>query len=146
MKAVVQRVTRGRVSVEGETRGEIALGLVVLLGVAPEDNEEMARELARKVAALRIFGDAQGKMNLSLRDVGGSALVISQFTLFADTRKGHRPSFIGAAPPELAKPLCDRFVNFLQAEGIPTQEGEFGAHMLVEIDNDGPVTIVLEVK
>lgn len=145
MRAVVQRVTRGAVSVDGRRLGEIGLGLVILLGVAPEDTEANAQALARKIAALRIFGDEQGKMNLSVRDVGGSALVISQFTLFADTRKGNRPSFVGAAPPELAQPLCDRFVALLAAEGVPAQTGEFGAHMLVELANDGPVTILLEM-
>ena len=117
---------------------------MILIGVSPEDGEEQARFLAEKVANLRIFEDGQGKMNLSIRDVGGEAIVVSQFTLYADTRKGRRPSFIGAAPPEVARPLVDRFVHLLQDKGVSTQTGEFGAHMVVEIDNDGPVTILLD--
>jgi len=119
--------------------------MVILLGVGHADTEENARALADKVAFLRIFEDEQGKMNLSIQDVGGSAIVVSQFTLYADTRKGRRPSFVDAALPDLARPLVDRFAQFLVEHGIPTQTGEFGAHMLVEIDNDGPVTILLEL-
>jgi len=145
MRAILQRVTHGAVSVEGKKLAEIGLGLVILLGVGPEDDETKAQALARKVAALRIFGDENGKMNLSLLDVRGEALVISQFTLFADTRKGHRPSFVGAGAPDLARALVERFADFLRAEGVPTGCGEFGAHMLVEIANDGPVTISLEI-
>ena len=144
MRAVVQRVTHGSVSVEGRLTAEIGLGLVILLGVGPADTEENARTLARKIALLRIFGDENGKMNLSLLDVGGSAIVVSQFTLFADTRRGNRPAFTEAAPPDLARPLCDRFVEFLRENGVPTGTGEFGAHMVVDIQNDGPVTIWLE--
>lgn len=144
MRAVVQRVTHGSVSVEGRLTAEIGLGLVILLGVGPADTEEQARALARKIAMLRIFGDENGKMNLSLLDVGGSAIVVSQFTLFADTRRGNRPAFTEAAPPDLARPLCDRFVEFLRENGVPTGTGEFGAHMVVDIQNDGPVTIWLE--
>lgn len=145
MRATLQRVTRGAVSVEGHTLAEIGLGLVILLGIGPEDDEQKAQLLARKIAMLRIFGDENGKMNLSLLDVKGAALVISQFTLFADTRKGHRPSFTGAGSPDLARALVERFAEFLRAEGVPTGCGEFGAHMLVEIANDGPVTINLEI-
>lgn len=144
MRALVQRVRSGRVSVQDQVLAEIGPGVVILLGVGPEDGEEQARYLVEKIANLRIFEDADGKMNLSLLDVRGEAIVVSQFTLFADTRKGRRPSFIGAAPPEIASPLVDRFVGLLEAQGVPTQTGQFGAHMLVEIANDGPVTIWLE--
>ncbi len=142
MKAVVQRVRHGRVTVEGRVVAETGRGLVILLGIGPDDNEELARALARKIALLRIFDDGQGKMNLSVLDIHGAAIVVSQFTLYADTRKGNRPSFTGAALPELARPLCDRFAALLAEQGVPTQTGEFGAHMLVEIENDGPVTIL----
>jgi D-tyrosyl-tRNA(Tyr) deacylase len=118
--------------------------LVILLGIGPGDGEAQARFLAEKVANLRIFEDEQGKMNLSITDVKGEAIVVSQFTLYADTRKGRRPSFTGAALPEIARPLVERFSAFLSELGIPNQTGEFGAHMLVEIHNDGPVTILLE--
>ena len=144
MRAVVQRVNFGRVTVAGRVTADIGKGLVILLGVGPEDNEEKSTALAQKIARLRIMEDDQGKMNLSVLDIGGSAVVVSQFTLFADTRKGNRPSFIGAAPPEQASPLVDHFVGQLQSFGIPTQTGEFGAHMLVALENDGPVTIWLE--
>jgi D-tyrosyl-tRNA(Tyr) deacylase len=123
---------------------QIERGLVLLVGIAPDDTEEKARLLVEKIANLRIFEDQQGKMNLSLLDVGGAALVVSQFTLYADTRKGRRPSFTGAALLDVASPLVERFAALLAAQGVPTQSGQFGAHMLVEIDNDGPVTIVLE--
>ncbi len=142
MKAVVQRVSHGRVTVEGRVIAEIGRGLVILLGIGPDDIEEMARALARKIALLRIFDDGQGKMNLSVLDIHGAAIVVSQFTLYADTRKGNRPSFTDAALPELARPLCDRFAALLVEQGVPTQTGEFGAHMRVEIENDGPVTIL----
>ena len=144
MRAVVQRVNYGRVTVEGRVTADIGKGLVILLGVGPDDTEESSTALAQKIARLRIMEDDQGKMNLSVLDIGGSAVVVSQFTLFADTRKGNRPSFIGAAPPDLASPLVDHFVAQLQALGVPTQTGEFGAHMLVALENDGPVTIWLE--
>ena len=123
---------------------EIGRGLVILLGVGPEDGEEQVSYLADKVANLRIFEDSEGKMNLSLLDVGGEAIVVSQFTLYADTRKGRRPSFTDAALPEAASPLVESFASRLSAQGIATQTGEFGAHMLVEIANDGPVTIWME--
>jgi len=145
MRAVIQRVKRGKVSVEGAATAEIDAGMVILLGVAPEDTAETAAALARKIALLRIFEDDAGKMNLSILDTGGSAIVVSQFTLFADTRKGNRPSFTGAAHPDHARPLADQFADLLQAQGVPTGRGVFGAHMLVEIANDGPVTIVMEM-
>jgi D-tyrosyl-tRNA(Tyr) deacylase len=123
----------------------IERGLMILLGVTHEDGEEQARWLANKVAGLRIFEDEEEKMNLSLIDVGGSALVVSQFTLYGDTRKGRRPSFTGAARPEIAEPLCDRFIELLRDAGVRRVEsGVFGAHMGVEIHNDGPVTLILE--
>lgn len=118
--------------------------MVILLGVAHEDSEEQARWLVEKIATLRIFEDEGGKLNRSLLETGGSAIVVSQFTLYADTRKGRRPSFTDAALPEQARPLVERFAELLRQQGIPTQTGEFGAHMLVEIANDGPVTIILE--
>ena len=145
MKAVLQRVQRGSVSVGGETLAEIGEGLVILLGVGPRDDEEVARRLAEKIAKMRIFPDGERKMNISLLDRAGEALVIPQFTLFADTRRGHRPSFTDAGPPEIAEPLSAYFAQCLRALGIPTGEGEFGAHMIVEIINDGPVTISLEM-
>jgi D-aminoacyl-tRNA deacylase len=145
MKAVIQRVRQGSVTVNGRRIAEIGRGLVILVGVAPGDGEDNARALARKIALLRIFEDEQGKMNRSLLDMGGEALVVSQFTLFADTRKGNRPAFTDAALPALAKPLCERFAALLREQGVPAQEGEFGAHMLVEILNDGPVTIQIEL-
>ncbi|MDZ4158915.1 MAG: D-aminoacyl-tRNA deacylase [Anaerolineaceae bacterium] len=145
MRAVVQRVRRGRVSVDGKTVAEIGAGLVILLGVGVEDSEANAAALARKIALLRIFEDDQDKMNVSVLDVKGEALVVSQFTLYADTRRGNRPSFTAAALPEIARPLAERFADLLAGQGVPTQRGEFGAHMLVEIENDGPVTIWLEM-
>jgi D-tyrosyl-tRNA(Tyr) deacylase len=145
MRAVIQRVTSASVSVDGNTIASISSGLMILLGVGPEDSGDNALQLARKVVALRIFSDEQGKMNLSVKDIGGSAIVVSQFTLYGDTHKGNRPSFIGAAQPDLARPLCDRFSEFMQQEGVPTQTGEFGAHMVLSIINDGPVTITLEM-
>ena len=145
MKAVLQRVQKGSVTVGGEQIASIGTGLVILLGIGPEDSRETARKLASKLAQMRIFPDDNGKMNLSLLDVGGEALVVSQFTLYADTRKGHRPSFINAAQPDLAKPLTDYFAQSMRDLGVPTEEGEFGAHMMVEIYNDGPVTIEIEI-
>jgi D-tyrosyl-tRNA(Tyr) deacylase len=132
------------VTVEGERLGEIERGLVVLLGVAAGDGVDEARKLASKTAELRIFSDVAGRFNLSLRDVGGQALVVSQFTLLADTRKGRRPSFSRAAPPEQAEPLVDAFVEALGESGVPVQTGRFGARMQVEIHNEGPVTIILD--
>jgi len=144
MRAVVQRVRRGSVQVDDQTIASIERGYVILLGVGPVDTDAIAAALAKKIALLRVFEDDQGKMNLSIQDVGGQALVVSQFTLYADTSRGNRPSFINAAPPEIASPLVDRFAAHLASHGIPVQQGEFGAHMLVEIENDGPVTIWFE--
>lgn len=144
MRVVIQRVKHGRVSVDGQPVAEIGPGTIILLGIAPDDGEEQARYLIEKIATLRIFEDEAGKMNLSLLDVGGEAIVVSQFTLYADTHKGRRPSFTSAAAPEVASPLVERFADLLRQKGVPTQLGEFGAHMLVEIANDGPVTIWME--
>lgn len=144
MRLVLQRVNSGRVKVAGHTIAEIGRGFVILLGIGPGDGGEQACILCEKIANLRVFEDEQGKMNRSLLDVGGQALVVSQFTLYADTSKGRRPSFTDAALPEVARPLVERFAEMLRKLGIPTQTGEFGAHMLVEIANDGPVTIWLE--
>jgi D-tyrosyl-tRNA(Tyr) deacylase len=144
MRAVIQRVRRGAVSVNDRRIAEIGKGLVILVGIGPADTADTAQALARKIAQLRIFEDEFGKMNLSLLEIGGEALVVSQFTLYADTRKGNRPSFTESAPPEVAAPLVDQFANFIRDLGVPVQCGEFGAHMLVEIENDGPVTIWLE--
>jgi D-tyrosyl-tRNA(Tyr) deacylase len=132
------------VTVEGKTVAEIGRGVVILVGVGLEDSEEQAAYIAEKIANLRIFEDQDGKMNLSLLDVGGEAIVVSQFTLYADTRKGRRPSFVNAAPPETAEPLVERFAALLAVQGIPTQTGQFGAKMVVKIINDGPVTILIE--
>jgi len=144
MRAILQRVRRGRVTVQDRTIAEIGAGMIILLGVAAQDQEEQARWLAEKIANLRIYEDEDSKLNRSILDTGGSAIVVSQFTLYADTRKGRRPSFTEAALPELARPLVERFTELLRNQGIPTQTGEFGAHMMVEIENDGPVTIYLE--
>jgi len=144
MRVVLQRVNQGRVTVDDQPIAEIGLGLVILLGISPEDGNEQIDYLTHKIANLRIFEDAQGKINRSVLDVGGEAIVVSQFTLYADTRKGRRPSFTDAAPPETASPLVDRFAEELASLGVPTQTGEFGAHMQVEIHNDGPVTIWME--
>ena len=145
MKAVIQRVARASVTVSGSQVSQIGNGLLILLGIGPDDNEEKAAAMTKKIAALRIFQDDADKMNLSVRDVNGSAIVVSQFTLYADCRKGNRPSFIGAAAPSLASPLVDRFAEMLTDQGVPTQTGIFGAHMDVELLNSGPVTIILEM-
>lgn len=144
MRALIQRVSKARVIVNGQTISSIGKGLLILLGVGRGDGEEQAKFLAEKIANLRIFEDEQGKTNLSVLDVYGEAIVVSQFTLYADTRKGRRPSFTDAALPEVAEPLVNRFAELLRGHGVPTQSGQFGAHMLVEIYNDGPVTIWLE--
>ncbi len=144
MRAVVQRVARARVVIDGETVGEIGRGLLVLLGVTHSDSAEAAAWLADKVVGLRIFNDADGKMNLSIGDVGGGVLVVSQFTLYGDCRKGRRPSFIDAARPEVAIPLYEAFVNGVKAMGVPAATGRFGAMMQVELVNDGPVTLMLQ--
>ena len=144
MRAVCQRVSEARVRADGAVTGEIGHGLVVLLGIARGDGADEVERLAGKVARLRIFGDDRGRFDRSLLDVNGAALVVSQFTLIADTRKGNRPSFTDAAPPEEAEPLYDRFCASLRAEGIPVETGVFGAIMAIELVNDGPVTIVLD--
>jgi D-tyrosyl-tRNA(Tyr) deacylase len=144
MKALIQRVSEARVEVENQTVGEIGPGLLVLVCAVPEDDEEVATRLAAKIAKLRIFEDAAGKMNLSVGDIGGAALVVSQFTLAADTRKGNRPSFIGAAAPEQARALYERFAEALAAQGLPVERGRFGAAMRIHLINDGPVTIWLD--
>jgi len=145
VRAVVQRVARASVTVEGEVVGAIERGLLILLGVTHDDGDEQAAWLANKVAGLRIFEDDEGKMNRSLLDVGGGALVVSQFTLYGDASRGRRPSFTAAARPEVAEPLCDRFVELLRDASVTRVEsGAFGAHMMVEIHNDGPVTLILE--
>jgi D-tyrosyl-tRNA(Tyr) deacylase len=144
MRALLQRVSKASVTVNGQTLSTIGKGLLILLGVGHGDNEEQAKFLAEKIANLRVFEDEQGKTNLSVLDVKGEALVVSQFTLYADTRKGRRPSFTDAALPDVAEPLVNQFVELLRGHGVPTQTGKFGAHMEVEIYNDGPVTIWLE--
>ncbi|MDY6866327.1 MAG: D-aminoacyl-tRNA deacylase [Chloroflexota bacterium] len=144
MKVVLQRVSQASVSVDRELVSEIGEGLLILLGIAPEDNRKVAEKLADKVAHLRIFEDDEDKMNLSLLDVNGEALVVSQFTLYADTSRGRRPSFVGAAQPEVAEPLVEAFAQILADRGVPTQIGVFGARMAVSLENNGPVTIVME--
>ncbi len=146
MRAVVQRVSSARVSVDAETVGEIGAGLCVLLGVAETDDEAGADRLAARVARLRVFEDEAGKFDRSLLDTGGAALVVSQFTLIADTAKGHRPSFSHAARPEPAGALFDRFCRTLRDLGVPVQTGVFGARMEVALVNDGPVTIILDLE
>jgi len=144
MRAVCQRVSSARVTVAGTAVGEIGRGLVVLLGIARADVAGQADRLAGKVARLRVFEDEQGNLTHSLLDTGGAALVVSQFTLIADTRKGNRPSFAGAAPPDAAEIFYERFAAQLAATGVPVERGRFGARMALELVNDGPVTIILE--
>ena len=144
MRAVVQRVSRAEVRVEGRVVGAVGRGLLVLLGVAAGDGEEAARFLADKVAALRVFEDDAGKMNRAVGEVGGGVLVVSQFTLLGDARKGNRPSFTGAAPPEAADALYQRFCALLRDKGLPVETGVFRAQMEVELTNDGPVTLLLD--
>ena len=146
MKALLQRVSKASVSIDEQVKGEIDRGIVVLLGVGQGDSEADARYLAEKTANLRIFSDEAGKFNLSALDIGGQVLVVSQFTLLADTRKGRRPSFVDAAPPEEAEPLVEKFIGYLNETGLKVGKGVFGGHMQVEIHNDGPVTILLESK
>jgi D-tyrosyl-tRNA(Tyr) deacylase len=146
MRAVVQRVSQARVMIDQEVVGQIGRGLLVLLGVAKTDTAEQARWLAEKVVTLRIFNDPEGKMNLDVAEIGGEVLVVSQFTLYGDSRKGRRPSFIDAAPPEIAVPLYEEFINGVKALGIRTATGRFGAMMQVELVNDGPVTLIVESK
>jgi D-tyrosyl-tRNA(Tyr) deacylase len=146
MRAVVQRVSRGAVRVDGRATGEVGRGLVVLIGVAADDGEDDARWMADKLAQLRIFEDGAGKMNRSVEDVGGGVLVVSQFTLLGDARKGNRPSFVEAAPPEAANALYERVCARLRDRGLPVGTGVFRAHMDVELVNDGPVTILLDSR
>ena len=144
MKAVIQRVSEGSVTVDDKVVAEIGQGLVILLGIAPGDTIELAQQMVEKIAHLRIFEDEDEKMNLSALDVGAEAIVVSQFTLYADTSRGRRPSFIAAAKPDLAEPLVEAFAHLLTDQGVPTQTGIFGAMMDVALVNDGPVTIVME--
>jgi D-aminoacyl-tRNA deacylase len=144
VRSVIQRVTRASVRVDAQVTGEIGAGLLILLGISRTDNEESSVYLAEKIANLRIFSDSAGKMNLSLTDIGGSALVVSQFTLYGDTRGGRRPSYIQAAPPEEANRLYEEFVRAMRGLGIRVETGVFQAHMQVELVNDGPVTILLD--
>jgi len=144
VRALLQRVTRAAVRVDGATIGEIGPGLAILLGVGPDDTDAVADELARRSVELRIFRDEDGRTNRSLADVGGAALVVSQFTLYADTRRGRRPGFTDAAPPELAERLYERFAAAIRAAGLTVATGSFGAEMQVELVNDGPFTIWLD--
>ena len=144
MRVVLQRVSRAAVRIDGQTVGEIGRGFVVLAGFAPADGEPALAWMADKIAGLRLFADADGKMNLPLGDVGGGVLVVSQFTLYGDASKGRRPSFVDAAPPAQAEALYDRFVAMLRERSLPVQTGRFGAMMEVELVNDGPVTLILE--
>jgi len=144
MRAVVQRVSEAAVTVGDQIVGQIGRGFLVLLGVTHGDGEKEARYLARKIAHLRVFEDDASKMNLALADVGGSVLVVSQFTLYGDARKGRRPGFTDAAPPDVAEPLVARFADLLRQEGVPVAEGQFQAIMQVRLCNDGPVTLILD--
>jgi len=144
MRVVIQRVREARVTVDGEVVGQIGPGLLLLVGIGRGDTEEALRWVAEKIINLRIFEDEDGRMNLSLREVGGEILAVSQFTLYGDVRKGRRPNFTGAAPPEEAEPLFNRFVQLLRESGAKVETGRFRAHMLVELVNDGPVTLLLE--
>jgi D-tyrosyl-tRNA(Tyr) deacylase len=144
VRVLLQRVARAEVSVEGEISGSIGPGLLALVGVGPDDSAEVATSLAGKSCDLRIFRDDEGRTNRSLIDIGGAMLVVSQFTLYGDTRKGRRPSFIGAAPPELAAQLVEVFAAAVEARGVPVGRGRFGAEMTVELVNDGPMTIWLD--
>jgi D-tyrosyl-tRNA(Tyr) deacylase len=146
VKVVLQRCTSACVKVEGQIVGEIGPGWVAFVGVEAGDGEEQARKLSEKVAGLRMFDDAEGRFNLSVRDVNGSVLAISNFTLCGDTKKGMRPSFSRAAPPDGARELFETFVTLLRASKVPVSTGTFGAHMAVNVENDGPVTLILEVK
>jgi D-aminoacyl-tRNA deacylase len=144
MRALLQRVSQATVSIDGQIVGQIEAGLLVLLGIGQQDGEAQVKQLVDKIVHLRIFEDEQGKMNCSLLDTQGAALVVSQFTLYADIRKGRRPSFISAAPPTLAEPLVERFKSSITAYGVPVAGGVFGANMQVKLINDGPVTIWID--
>jgi D-aminoacyl-tRNA deacylase len=144
MRALLQRVSQASVTVDGQVVGQIGWGLLILLGVGQNDGDEQVKLLSEKIVHLRIFEDKAGKMNLSLLDTGGSALVVSQFTLYADVRKGRRPSFTAAAPPAIAEPLVERFKAAIASHGIPVEGGIFGAHMDVALINHGPVTVWLD--
>lgn len=144
MRVVIQRVLEASVTVDGQVIGKIGRGFCILLGVHQDDSNVEVEWMVSKIAQLRIFEDREGKMNLSLLDVGGDALVVSQFTLYADCRKGRRPSFIDAAPPDLANPLYESFCQRLKVEGIPVETGLFGAKMAVALVNDGPVTVIID--
>ena len=146
MRAVLQRVSKASVTVDDRVTGEIEQGLVILLGIRSGDTDADAKYLADKCINMRIFSDSDGKFNLSARDMNGDILVVSQFTLYGDTRKGRRPNFTDAAPPDVSKPLYERFISHLKASGLKVASGVFGAMMLVEIHNDGPVTIIVESK
>jgi D-aminoacyl-tRNA deacylase len=146
MRACIQRVTHAQVAIAGEVVGQVGKGMLVLLGVAEGDDEADAHALATKIGGLRVFEDAQGKMNLALADVGGAMLVVSQFTLLGDCRKGRRPSFDAAARPELAEKLYEVFVQAVAGQGIPVSTGRFRQHMAVELVNDGPVTLIVESR
>lgn len=144
MRTVLQRVSSAKVSVDGSTVGEIERGLCILVGIGPDDTREVVSKMADKILGLRIFSDDAGKMNRSIVEVGGAVLAVSQFTLFADCRKGRRPSFVGAAPPDLGRELYEYFAEHIKSSGISVATGIFGADMMVEIHNDGPVTILLD--
>ena len=144
MRALLQRVSRASVTVDEQVVGKIGQGLLVLLGVGQDDSEVQVKTLADKIVHLRIFGDDEGKMNRSLLDIGGEVLVVSQFTLYADTRRGRRPSFTDAAPPTLAEPLVEHFKDALASYGLPIASGIFGAYMTIDLRNEGPVTVLLD--
>ena len=146
MKAVVTRVKSASVAIEGEIHGQIGQGFLILLGIAPDDTPEKCRKLAEKILGLRVFRDENDKMNLSLADVGGSVLVVSQFTLYGDVSHGRRPSFIGAGKPDIAIPLYEQFLSECERLGFPPQHGEFGADMLVTSENAGPVTLIVDTN
>src|SRR5205823_13042358 len=146
MRAVLQRVSEARVRIDGEVVGEIGRGLLVLLGIAPGDAPEQTEWLADKIVGLRVFEDDEGKMNRDVTEVGGGVLIVSQFTLYGDCRKGRRPSFIEAAPPAVAVPLYAAFIDAVRARGVPVATGRFGAMMQVELVNDGPVTLIVDSK
>lgn len=146
MRVVIQRVSEASVSIDSQVTGQIRNGYMILVGICPEDNQEDIQWLTQKIVNLRVFGDEDGKMNLSISDIKGEILLISQFTLFASTKKGNRPSFIQSAKPEIAIPLYEQFINSLKETGIPVQTGTFGADMKVSLTNDGPVTIIIDSK